>query len=433
MKESKKKWLITPGLIPAIQKFETLVKVSEGKPLIIMGPSGAGKSLFTHIFLKIKEQETRDKGEEMTGKIQIVNCASFSEALIESELFGHVEGAFTGAKKSRAGHLKKADGGFLILEEVGELSKSVQAKLNTFAEDGYFYPVGSEQRDRAEVQVVCTTNRDPNSMKFDFTQRFLQFHVPGLHERRQDILYLLTVYLPEIMKELRPWEVFNLLNYHWPGNAREFTGLFVPEVKAAMMEGPQIGNEKGFFSSVTCRYIKRHGLEWGSFLETVSSLNAETKAKLHQKMAPYLGLDMMEEKQAFRDVIEYDSGQNLISIPEGFAKWSDFENRYEVDTFGGVDAFEKTYRELVLTCLEFSEFLNSPFENGPLLKEQPVTDEGAFIDKLTSFPFPEIEKMYFEGLYHKTKGNKAEAARQAGVDYNVIRKNVKKFNLDKRA
>ena len=105
-----------------------------------------------------------------------------------SELFGHVEGAFTEAIRDKKGLVEKADGGMLILEEVGELPLEVQAMLLTFIETGEYRRVGDENSRKATVKIVAATNRE-SALRADFRYRFFSYYIRPLHERRQDILY----------------------------------------------------------------------------------------------------------------------------------------------------------------------------------------------------------------------------------------------------
>ncbi|UCG12226.1 MAG: sigma 54-interacting transcriptional regulator [Deltaproteobacteria bacterium] len=174
MGKQKTRWIVTPGLLHEIKKFENLYRLVKREerekdhriPVMICGPTGVGKSLFLHIFQQLYAKENNSGGEVVR-----INCASFSEELLLSEIFGHIKGSFTGATRNRTGHIRKADKGVLILEEIGELSPLGQARLLTFIEDGYFFRVGSEKQERADVQIVATTNRKREDFRDDFWNR----------------------------------------------------------------------------------------------------------------------------------------------------------------------------------------------------------------------------------------------------------------------
>ncbi len=219
--EDKIDWIVTPGLSEDVERFIALYETTKSLPtgknnIIICGPTGVGKSLFLHLFEKLYTKET-DK------KIERLNLASFEgeRNLIRSELFGYVKGAFTGAEKDKKGIIEKANGGAIFLEEIGDIPMREQASLLTFVEDGYYYKVGCEEKKRAKVQLIGTTNKPRIEFRDDFWERFIPFYVPPIYERRGDVLYYLAFKYPELIKTLSRWEVLALLAYNWPGNVRE--------------------------------------------------------------------------------------------------------------------------------------------------------------------------------------------------------------------
>jgi hypothetical protein len=225
IEEKNAEWIITPGLYMAVLDFESLLKLlysaKKGKnnniSLMICGDTGVGKSLFTEIFKKKYQTYSGNK----KCNILTVNIASFNSNVIESELFGHIEGAYTGATKKRDGFINKASNGVLILEEIGELNDSIQAKLLTFIEEGYFYPVGSEEKQTPIVQIIATTNKSAESFRLDFWSRFFIYYVPPIYQRRTDVLYYIYHFDNELIMTLTKDEVLSLLAYNWPGNVRE--------------------------------------------------------------------------------------------------------------------------------------------------------------------------------------------------------------------
>jgi transcriptional regulator with GAF, ATPase, and Fis domain len=158
-------------------------------------------------------------------RIVEANCAHFTGSgsgysLARSEIFGHVRGAFTDAHDDKKGLVEKADGGLLILEEVGELPKEVQAMLLTFIETGEYRKLGSEKLETANVKVVAATNRE-SALRDDFRYRFFPYYIPPLRERKNDILYYFHEIFPELTKNFTKSEVLMLLAHDWPGNVRE--------------------------------------------------------------------------------------------------------------------------------------------------------------------------------------------------------------------
>ena len=166
------KWLFPPQLERTKKDFLSLLDTMAGErrsvPLMIVGNTGVGKSAFIDHFERHFLQ--RKPGRQ----VRRVNVAAIPETLIESTLFGHLKGSFTGAIRNRKGLVESAD--LLILEEIGELSQPVQAKLLTFIEDGIYYPIGADAPKPARhIQIVATTNRTEKDFRPDFYHRF--FHL----------------------------------------------------------------------------------------------------------------------------------------------------------------------------------------------------------------------------------------------------------------
>jgi hypothetical protein len=220
---SSTKWLILPGLI---QTFDRFIQIAgnylnnddnrNNRPLMILGGSGVGKSLFIEAAKQIYDRNNGNKGITIR-----VNCASFDSHLADSELFGHVKGSFTDAKEDKVGIVKKAENGLLILDEIGELPKPVQAKLLIFIEEGEFRRVGDNEILKSKLKIIGTTNKLQGDFREDFWYRFFPIFIPPLHERRLDILYFIASEYKHIFERLPCHYALSLLAHHWPGNFRE--------------------------------------------------------------------------------------------------------------------------------------------------------------------------------------------------------------------
>jgi two-component system, NtrC family, response regulator AtoC len=212
--------------------FDTIRQVAPSRAtVLILGESGTGKELIAHA---IHNLSNRNKT-----RFVAFNCAAFSPQLIESELFGHERGAFTGAVERRVGRFEQAAGGTLFLDEIAEIDSNVQVKLLRALDPGTFERVGGNQSIRADVRLVAATNHDLASLvregKFreDLYYRLnvVQIRVPSLRERKQDIPLLANAFLKEIserdgkaFRPLSPDAMECLLQYDWPGNVRELKG-----------------------------------------------------------------------------------------------------------------------------------------------------------------------------------------------------------------
>jgi energy-coupling factor transporter ATP-binding protein EcfA2 len=208
------KFIVPPSLNTYFFNFLDHYTVSANEPVMIVGETGVGKSMFLHIFKKLFQEE---HGSDIS--IVEANCSNFEKNLSRAELFGYEAGAYTGATKTKEGLVDEADGGLLILEEVGELPDSVQAQLLTFIETGKYRGLGKKEK-TANVRIVAATNRE-EALRNDFRHRFFPFYVPPLHKRRADVLYYLCHGFPNLIPTLTMTEVLALIAHNWPGNVRE--------------------------------------------------------------------------------------------------------------------------------------------------------------------------------------------------------------------
>jgi len=181
---TKVKYIIPPGLNYIVNEFIAHCEAGGNHPIMVIGYTGVGKSMFLEIYKKLYEE--RCITVEKPFKVVWANCAHFGDNhsdfnMTKSELFGHVKGAFTGAVTNKEGLVKEANKGLLILEEIGELPKQVQAMLLTFIETGKYRKVGSTKLESSEVQLIGATNNE-GKLRKDFRYRFFPFYIPSLSE-----------------------------------------------------------------------------------------------------------------------------------------------------------------------------------------------------------------------------------------------------------
>jgi transcriptional regulator with PAS, ATPase and Fis domain len=213
--------------------FQTIRHVAETEaPVLVRGESGAGKELVA--------RAVHAEGPRRDQPFVAVNCAALSPTLLESELFGHVRGAFTGAVRDRAGLFRQADGGTLFLDEVAELPLELQAKLLRVLEEQRVTPVGGTDSVQVDVRVISATHRSlrqaVNAGRFRrdlmFRLRVVPVFLPALRERRSDIELLLWRFVeqqnqlgPRQIDRVAPDAMRALLDHTWPGNVRELQNV----------------------------------------------------------------------------------------------------------------------------------------------------------------------------------------------------------------
>jgi DNA-binding NtrC family response regulator len=218
------------GASPPMQRvFEIVDQVAPSKAtVLITGESGTGKELVANA---LHQRSTRASGPFVK-----LHCAALAESLLESELFGHEKGSFTGAMNRKDGRFQIADGGTLFLDEIGEISPAIQVKLLRFLQEHEFERVGGNQTIRVDVRVIAATNRDladlvaKGKFREDLYYRLnvVALEMPPLRDRRTDIPGLAKFFLDRYAKEnakpiegLMPDALERLASYDWPGNVRE--------------------------------------------------------------------------------------------------------------------------------------------------------------------------------------------------------------------
>src|SRR5262245_29284474 len=250
------------GSSPALQRVLDIVKkvAKSNSTVLIRGETGTGKELIAGAIHHNSLRTTRNFVK--------VNCAALQENLLESELFGHEKGAFTGADKQRIGRFEQADGGTLFLDEIGDMSPSTQAKILRVLQEHEFERLGGTRTLRVDVRLIAATNRDLTSMveaaafREDLYYRLnvVTIEMPPLRERKEDVAALANFFIRRFSGELKKKidglesEALKLLmRYHWHGNIRELENAI--ERAMLLAEGPQIAvgdlrlGDTGSFSS----------------------------------------------------------------------------------------------------------------------------------------------------------------------------------------
>jgi DNA-binding NtrC family response regulator len=200
--------------------------------VLLQGESGVGKDVVARAIHGMSKRTTRN--------LVIVNCGAIPEGIIESELFGHEKGSFTGAHESREGYFEKADGGTIFLDEIGDTPKNVQVKLLRILENGEFFRVGSSKLRKTDARIITATNRDlwrdvqQGTFREDLFYRLntVTIRIPPLRERQADIIPIFRKFVLDFSRQYDSvFQGFSdearqlLVSYRWPGNIRELRNV----------------------------------------------------------------------------------------------------------------------------------------------------------------------------------------------------------------
>jgi two-component system nitrogen regulation response regulator NtrX len=277
--------------------------------VLISGPNGAGKEVVARL-LHLHSRRTR-------APFVAVNCAAIPAELIESELFGHLKGAFTGAVENKRGKFELADGGTLFLDEIGDMSLLTQAKVLRVLQESRFTRLGSAQELRVDVRVIAATNKtlDDEIAAGRFRQDLLfrlnviPIRVPGLEQRREDIPLLVEEFMRRFArrtgvkpKRVSPEAMALLRAYDWPGNVREVRNLverlmimvadeeIAPAALDLRVAGPQLGGDGAFATLRQAReqfereYVGRVVEECGGNMSKAARVLGLERSHLYRKL-----------------------------------------------------------------------------------------------------------------------------------------------------
>ena len=246
----KKSLLTLIGASKHIEELREQITAAAAKDstVLIQGETGTGKELVAQGIHRIqqerKERDAQKKQQEFKRKeMVVVDCATLTENLINSELFGHKKGSFTGATENKIGLLKTADGGTIFLDEVGNISMDVQAKLLRFLDNGEFLPVGYLTPEKSNARIIAATNIDlreavkEGKFRADLFHRLngISIRTEPLRSRPEDIVLLINRFAPKTDRKTK----FLLYSYDFPGNVRELIKILekdFPEVRQHMID-----------------------------------------------------------------------------------------------------------------------------------------------------------------------------------------------------
>lgn len=374
--------------------------------VLITGESGSGKEVFSHI---IHQMSTRKHGSFIA-----VNCGAIPEGTIDSELFGHEKGSFTGAHEARKGYFEVANGGTIFLDEVAELPLGTQARLLRILESGEYLRVGSSKVQKTDVRIVAATNVDVynrvKSGKFreDLYYRLntVPLRIPALHERKEDIYLLFRKFSADFSDkyrspgiQLEPEAIQMLSNYSWPGNVRQLKNI---AEQICVLE-----KDRNVTPAALLNYIPNESAS--NLPVAVNGNNKEdfTERDILYKVLFDMKKDMMELKKLVAEIIQ--SGGNTSHIMA--------DNPHYVN---------QLYQEIDEARTEPTFTIKKPSQTAPV--EYNFTQDAEEVEE--SLSLIDKESDLIKKALKKHKGKRKFAAQELGISERTLYRKIKELNLN---
>ena len=398
----------SPALIAAIRRAMLVAPIDLS--VLIIGESGSGKESFPKI---IHESSPRKHKKYIA-----VNCGAIPEGTIDSELFGHVKGSFTGAIADHKGYFEEADGGVIFLDEVAEMPMSTQARLLRVLENGEYLRVGDSTVRKTNIRVVAATNKDmlqavkDGKFREDLYYRLstVQINVPPLRDRGEDIILLSRLFLRNFINENRTSEVTltddaqrQLKAYHWPGNVRQLKSVI--EQVALFESGNTVDAE-------TLRQYMPSSRE--TALTVQSQPNFDYNAEREQLFT--LILSMRAEIEAIKKRMDGVGPTSHVSST--------------------VNELKRDPNPLLdMGSSNSDREMNSPYHN---LQHQPQdlgrVDEVAAMDVEgeTVKTLDETERETIESALRRNNGRRKVTAQELNISERTLYRKIKQYNLERQ-
>ena len=380
--------------------------------VLIVGESGVGKEIFSQIIHALSPRKHNP--------FIAVNCGAIPEGTIDSELFGHEKGSFTGAVDARKGYFETVNGGTLFMDEIGETPLGTQARLLRVLENAEFIRVGSSKVQKTDVRVIAATNKDllhatqNNKFREDLYYRLntVPIRVPSLRERKEDIILLFRKFAVDFAERYRTSPIqltedakLVLLNYGWPGNVRELKNI--AEQISVLAE------EKTITAQALENFLPKHNAQQLPMLVQGSN-NAGQHEFMNERDILYklffdLKKDVTEMKKMFLEII-----QN----PNAISSVSDVIEESYLHDIPMVRQQQETYTPSVL-----------PVVNQPLiLNESHGLQDTILVDE--SLNIMDKEKELIEKALRKHKGKRKDAATDLGISERTLYRKLKEYDIE---
>jgi DNA-binding NtrC family response regulator len=382
--------------------------------VLIVGESGVGKEIFSQIIHALSPRKHNP--------FIAVNCGAIPEGTIDSELFGHEKGSFTGAVDSRKGYFETVSGGTLFMDEIGEMPLGTQARLLRVLENSEFIRVGSSKVQKTDVRVIAASNKDlliatqNNKFREDLYYRLntVPIRVPSLRERKEDIILLFRKFAVDFAERYRtsPIQLDEdsknlLLNYPWPGNVRELKNI--AEQISVLAEDKQITAKQ------LERFLPKHS---GSNLPMVMGAGSSqsghsefmNERDILYKLFFDLKKDVTEMKKMFLEIIQNPSNITTVS-----------------------NAMESSYMQDLPLARSHQESLPHsaiiPMGNQPvILSENRDIQNPIVVDE--SLNIMDKEKELIEKALRKHKGKRKDAASDLGISERTLYRKLKEYDIE---
>ena len=397
----------SPALIAAIRRAMLVAPIDLS--VLIIGESGSGKESFPKI---IHESSPRKHKKYIA-----VNCGAIPEGTIDSELFGHVKGSFTGAIADHKGYFEEADGGVIFLDEVAEMPMSTQARLLRVLENGEYLRVGDSTVRKTNIRVVAATNKDmlqavkDGKFREDLYYRLstVQINVPPLRDRGEDIILLSRLFLRNFITENRTSEVTLaedaqrlLLSYHWPGNVRQLKSVIE---QVALFES---GNS---VDAATLRQYMPNSRE--TALTVQSQPNFDYNAEREQLFT--LILSMRAEIDAIKKRLDGAGPTSHVATSVG-------------------ELTRDTNPLLNMSSSSSDLEMTSPYRNmqhpedlGRVDEVTPMDVEGEMVKTLD-----EVERENIENALRRNNGRRKVTAQELNISERTLYRKIKQYNLERQ-
>lgn len=376
--------------------------------VLITGENGTGKDVFPRIVHQFSKRRHK--------KFMAINTGAIPEGTLDSELFGHVKGAFTSAIENRKGYFEEVEDGAIFLDEVGEMPKATQARLLRMLENGEYLRVGSSEVRKADVRVIAATNRNLVEMirngrfreDLFFRLNTVNIHVPPLRERGDDIELLFNYFALQFGEKYQREPIFLeeeaiplLYKYRWPGNVRELRNLV--EKLTVLVKGDM----------VTATVLQKNLLIQDSYLPAIVNFNTSRSIEENNqledsdkdmlfRMISTLGKEVAELKHMFRRVME--------------DRDNDLEEELDLRN---IPSRKGGYKELYAETLQEAQIIDHYQPSRPVT---PLLEESLSLEKK--------EKELIVKALTKHNNNRKKAASELGISERTLYRKIKNYDIN---